>query len=254
MAAAASCLAWVASSQDAPTTTNPDITRDSIQKWVETRRTIAQRENDWALSREMLQSRIDIMEDQVKALKETIKTADTDRTEVDQQISEKQARIDELVASARPLVDAIGELERQTLSLTRRLPLKLQEKVQLLTQRIPTKEEDITAMQGKLRERYMNVLGILNEINKFHREISEERPTVTLSTGSDAEVSALYLGISVAYYVSDDHQHAGVGYPTREGWTWKADDSIAPQVDQALAIYRNEKVAEFIPLPVDVKE
>ena len=73
-----------------------------------------------------------------------------------------------------------------------------------------------------------------------------------LPDGSTAEVQTLYIGYARAYYCTNKGDIAGTGYPTAEGWKWEPDNSIAQQVADSIAILKNEKVAEFIPLPVTI--
>jgi hypothetical protein len=58
----------------------------------------------------------------------------------------------------------------------------------------------------------------LNEVNKFNREITVSSEVLTLSGGASAEVTALYVGIGKAYYVSRNGSAAGIGTASPDGW------------------------------------
>ena len=104
-----------------------------------------------------------------------------------------------------------------------------------------------------LSERFQNVLGILNEVNKFNREIAVTSEVRTLADGTSAEVTALYVGIGQGYYVSADGKVAGVGSAAPEGWVWTPANDAAARVAKAIAILKNEQPASFVPLPVRVE-
>ena len=47
---------------------------------------------------------------------------------------------------------------------------------------------------------------------------------------------------------------AGIGFSVPgEGWKWKAANEAAPQIADAIAIMKNEKVAAFVKLPIEIK-
>jgi hypothetical protein len=71
--------------------------------------------------------------------------------------------------------------------------------------------------------------------------------------GSTAEVKALYIGVSLGYYVTPDGDAAGVGQPAPEGWSWTPADDLADRIARAIAILDNEDVPAYVPLPVKVQ-
>ena len=99
----------------------------------------------------------------------------------------------------------------------------------------------------------MNVIGILNELNKFNYEITVTSEVQKLNSGESIEVTAMYLGLGQGYYVNANGTIAGVGSPSAEGWSWESADEAAAEIKDAISILKNEKIASFIPLPVKVK-
>jgi hypothetical protein len=100
--------------------------------------------------------------------------------------------------------------------------------------------------------RFQNLVGIVNEVNKFAREITMTSEIRTLADGSSAEVTVVYLGIAQAYYAGSGGKIAGFGSAGPEGWTWTVANDMAPQVSKLVAILKNESPAEFVPLPLKV--
>jgi hypothetical protein len=66
-------------------------------------------------------------------------------------------------------------------------------------------------------------------------------------------VTALYVGLGQAYYVSANGTMAGVGRPSENGWSWEPSNDAADEITDAIAILKNEKVASFVPLPIKVQ-
>ncbi|MBZ0257309.1 DUF3450 domain-containing protein, partial [bacterium] len=120
-----------------------------------------------------------------------------------------------------------------------------------LSQRLPDGSEEIKI---SVSERFQNVVGILNEVDKFNRDISVNSEVHELPDGSSAEVSALYLGIGQSYYVGSNGSVAGVGTVSDQEWAWKPANDAAAQISQAIAILKNELPALFVLLPVEIQE
>jgi Protein of unknown function (DUF3450) len=93
---------------------------------------------------------------------------------------------------------------------------------------------------------------MLNEINKFNREITMTSEVRTLPDGTSAQVTAIYLGIGQGYYVGADGTVAGVGTATADGWVWTTATAAAPRIAEVIAILKNEQVAHFVELPVRI--
>jgi hypothetical protein len=97
------------------------------------------------------------------------------------------------------------------------------------------------------------VVGIINEVNKFSREITVTSEVRKLADGSSAEVTAVYLGLAQGYYVGGGGKLAGVGGASDSGWTWTPANDYALQIAKVVAILKNESPAEFVPVPLGVK-
>jgi hypothetical protein len=93
----------------------------------------------------------------------------------------------------------------------------------------------------------------LHEVNKFNREITVSSEVLTLPDGTSAEVTALYVGIGNAYYVSRNGSAAGIGTASPDGWVWQSANAAAEQIANAIAILKNEQVASFVKLPIHIE-
>ncbi len=157
---------------------------------------------------------------------------------------------EKLKKASTSLSSTIDTLESRTKKMLSKLPDTIRERVKPLSQRLP---ENPSETKLSIAERFQNVVGILNEIDKFNREISVTSEVRTLPDGSSVEVAALYVGIGQAYYASTNGNVAGIGTLSDSEWIWQPKNEAADQINEAIAILKNEKVASFVQVPVDIK-
>jgi hypothetical protein len=226
-----------------------DDTRAALEKWVQVRRIISQERRDWALGRQILTERIELVGHEAESLRSKVREAEASITEADKARAGLIEENERLKKASDALVAAAAALEVRTRELLRRLPEPLRERVKPLSQRIP---EDPKDTKLSLSLRFQNIVGILNEVNKFNREItitSEVRP---LPDGTSAEVTALYIGLGQGYYVGANNQVAGIGTASPDAWVWTPANEAAPTIAKVIAILKNEQVASFVKLPIKV--
>lgn len=223
-------------------------TRATLEKWVETRKLISQEQRDLALSKQTLNDRIELVQREIESLHEKSAQAKKSIEETDRKRADLSAENEKLKAASESLGETLAMLEKRTGELLKRLPEPLRDRVKPLSHRLPA-DGRLSALS--LSERFQNVIGILNEVNKFNREITMTSEVRSLPDGTSAEVTAMYVGISQGYYVGANGSVAGVGLSTASGWEWKPDNAAAPHILQAIAILKNEQIATFVQLPFE---
>lgn len=227
-----------------------DSVRETVAKWVETQGILARERRDWQIGREVLGRRIALLEGEIATLEGKLE-------ETKGALGDAQRRRAELVSEKRGLegaTEALGSsirrLEVGVRGVLPRLPEPIRERVAPLSQRVPKEDTPVTL---SLSQRYQNVIGILNEVNKFQREVTVTNEIRSLPDGSRAEVQTIYFGLGQAYFVTPDGRAAGVGRPTAEGWGWEPANDLATSIRQAIAIVRNDAVPSYVPLPVAIR-
>ncbi len=225
-------------------------TRDTLARWVETQEIISKEQQNWQLGREVLERRIALLESEIASFDDRIAETRKGIGEVDSTRSELDDEAAGLTVAASMLAERIPELEAKTRRLAQNLPDPVREKLSPLIRRLP---EDPAGTELTLGQRFQNVIGILNEVNKFQRNITVTSEIRPLADGSTAEVRALYIGLGQAYYVTADGKAAGTGLPTDEGWKWTPRNELAGKVAQAIAVFQNEDVPAYVPLPVEIR-
>jgi hypothetical protein len=224
--------------------------RAALEKWVETRRVISKERSDWKLGKQILEEQVELRRGEIENLRDLIEKTRDSVAEADKKRAELIAERDRLEQASASLVEVVGDLETRTKELLPRLPDPIRELVKPLSQQLP---EDPSHTELSLGDRFQNVVGILNAVEKSGREISATSEVRALPNGTSAEVTALYVGIAQGYYVSADQGAAGIGSSSEEGWIWRPANEAAAEIAKAIAILNNEVGAEFVELPIRVQ-
>lgn len=246
LASALPLSAWQGGEQGQPTL---EETRLTLSKWIETQQIISKERNEWQQGREVLLGRLELVRKEVATLEEKIQQSQAAVAEGAKKRDELQAQNDAVKATGAQLAAAVDAMESGTRTLFKSLPDPVVTKLQPLYQRIP---DEAAKSRVSVAERYQNVLGILNELNKAATEIAVAFETRTQPDGRTIEVQTIYVGLAQAYYVSPQGD-AGIGRPSPEGWKWTADKSIAGAVLTALEVVQGKQTPQFVPLPVRIQ-
>ena len=225
-----------------------ELKKETLSKWVETRKLISEEKEKWELEREVLGDRIDLVRNERDSLSTKIHKTQSLITNADKKRENLVKEKDALKNASATLVNRIFTLEREVVALLPTLPDPVQERIKPLSQRIPKMAESDLS----LSERYQNIVGIINDLNKGAGEITVTSEVKKLSDGSTAEVQTLYIGYAAGYSCNNNGDVAFVGKPTPKGWIWEQNNSIAQKVADSISVLKNEKVASFIEMPVSV--
>lgn len=227
-----------------------ETARAALEQWVETRSVIDRETRDWTTGKALLQDRIGVVQREVTAMRQRIAEAKQNTVEADRKKAELVAENERLVAAAGGLAADIAGLETRARKLLARLPDPLREKLKAIAARLPGEGQTTKATLG---ERFLTVVGVLNEVDKFQREITVASEVRTLGDGTRAEVTAVYVGIAFGCYVTQNGKAAGVGLAGADAFTWTPADAEAPAIQKIVAILKNEQPAAFVPVSVKVQ-
>lgn len=224
-------------------------TRLAMDKWLETQQIISKERKDWQQGKEILLGRLELVKKEVATIEEKTRQAESSVAEADKKRSELLSESDQLKAASAQLTEAVSGMESEIRQMFKQLPEPIQTKLQPLYQRVP---EDPSKTRVAAAERFQNILGILNELNKTNNEITVSYEVHNLADGRPVEVKAIYVGLAQAYYVSTRGE-AGIGCPTTDGWKWEPSKAVARDVLMALEILEGKHSPAFVPLPVILK-
>jgi hypothetical protein len=225
-------------------------TRTTIEKYVETRGLVSKEARDWVIGKESLESRMDVVRREIESLQKRIADAEKSIADADQKRADLLAESERRKAIAEQLTTQVVAMEARVQKLLPRLPEPLRTRVKPLSQRLPVAGEGSKQSVG---ERWQNVVGILNEVDKWNREITVTSEVRTMTDGSRVEVTVLYIGVGQAWYAGGNGKVAGIGSATATGWEWRQDNGLAADVERAIKIFKSEEVAAFVRLPVQIQ-
>lgn len=227
-----------------------DTTRDTLEKWVETRQIISETKSDWALEKSILQDSEKLLTSQLERLNEALEELDATATAADEERT-KLAAEKELLAQASAVVEAnVGKLETQMKAIVKTFPEPLVEKIKPLIRRLPEDPKDTKLTLG---ERVQNIVGILSQADKFNGTITQTSESREVDGGRVVEVRTLYWGLGGAFYVDSVGEYAGVGYPGADGWEWPKIDGAGPQIKRLLDVYEGSEDIQFVEVPANIK-
>ncbi len=227
-------------------------TRDAYAAWLETELLISEETRDWRLSEDERMESIRLIERELATLVKQTEETEAAIAESDARRATMTAELDAQEAGVASLAERIPAFEQRLRELLPRLPFPLRKSqaLGLLEPRLP---EAGAETEIPLSQRYLTVVGILNEVDKFQRDLHVVSQRHTLGNGQQVSAETLYLGMSLAFYVTADGEHAGRGFPGADGWTWVVADESADQIADAIAVRKGDLPASFLSLPVDIR-
>lgn len=221
-----------------------------LQKWIETRQLISRARTDWATDRETLHQTRRLFERELDLAESELGKLTTNSAQVELERAQAEA----LLKSSNESLDRAREFaaafEVRLAKLVPRLPGPLQDILQPLLRRLPT---DPLQTRMSAAERVQVLVSVLNEVDKFNNAVSVFSEKRTNEKGEEVAVETVYVGLGAAYFVNGLGDLAGLGAPAASGWEWTTKSELAPLVREVIRIYRNERAARFVSLPVIIR-
>ncbi len=228
-----------------------EAARQNLGKWLETERLVSKEDQEWRVGKELLRERVDLIRRETQTVREKIDQTKREAAESTAKIREIKEQNDLLKSGMKPLITDIKQFELRILAILPWTPEPVRLRVAPLSQRIPANPADTKLT---LSERYQNVVGTLNELNKAARELAVSGEVRKLADGRQVEATVFYIGMSQAYYVNEKSGVAGIGKLGPLGtWAWEEQNGLVNNIAQVLGIYKSEKPAAYVALPVSVK-
>jgi len=247
--AAGSLAVWAQSPAPSAPEAGLDSARSTVSKWIATQDLLFREKKEWQEGRELLEARIEAQEKEIAAAEAKLAESERVLAELRHKQGETTSAERRLDDGAKRLGDAATSLEADVRRMHKVLPPAVQEKVDPLYRRIP---DDPAATRSSVGERFQNIVGILDEIQKANGEIRLVTEIRALSDGKPSEVKTVYIGLGQAYFLSAGGE-AGVGRPTEDGWDWRAAAELAQSVSDVIEILENKGKPRFIELPITLQ-
>jgi hypothetical protein len=223
--------------------------RETVGQWVQTQQLISKTRSDWESDKEMLQQSKALFERELKSVHDELAKQTTNSSVADAErlrLDEELRRSNEAMEVAHGQVSALETEFRKLLPL---LPEPVFSGAQQLLNRLP---EDSSNTKAGVTERVQTLVSLLSEIDKFNNAVTVFTEKRRNTRGEEVSVETVYVGLGAAYFVNESGNFAGSGSPGEKGWEWKIDPTLAADVREIIRIYRNERTARFVPLPVTI--
>jgi len=235
----------------AAATTAMDETRGLLQQWAATQRMISSERTEWETGKAMLEGRIQLLKLSIDETEKKIAEAKTKLDDVKKRTTEAEAEKAKIKEASDSLLAMAPELEKGVKNLFNRVPGVVQEKIRVLHDRIPKEGAEVKNITAA--ERFQNVLGILNELNKANNELNSLPEIHDLGNGKKAEVKVVYVGLGQGYFVNSNGDIGGLGLPSDQGWTWTTDAAIAPKMRELVEVMKKAVAPKLVELPAQIQ-
>lgn len=231
-------------------------TRKALAEYVEAKRTISAEREAWRLGKQTLQAQMEVVQREIALLDKRITDAQASIAEAGKKFGKLAKERDEREQVSKVLVARIATLEERTASILPRVPGPLARNIEPISQRLPQNDEQRDKLS--LSVRYQNVIGVLNAIDKWNRQVTLKNELRELGSGQSVAVDVLYIGLGQGYYVGGKGKDGkatigGVGIVGPDGWQWRPNNEMAPAIQRAVSIYKNEGLAKLVRLPVQIR-
>ncbi|MCS1409701.1 MAG: hypothetical protein M2R45_02885 [Verrucomicrobia subdivision 3 bacterium] len=227
-----------------------ESTRSVVEKWIEARKTIAEIRSDWIVEKEILEQSIAAFERELKSLNTQLEQVDSGSNQTDKELAEVQREKGALRLASDELKVSVGKLEAKLRGLAPGFPAPVTEKIEPLFNRIPEDPEETTL---GLSSRLQNIVGILNELDKFNGSLSVVSELRKTEAGAEVQTRVMYVGLGQAYFIDKTGEFCGYGISSPSGWTWTVQQEMGPAIAKAIGVYENSEPATFVGLPMTVK-
>lgn len=225
-------------------------TRNVLDQWVETRQLISKEKSDWKIEATILQDTEALLGQQLFHTNQTLESLIRNQTTADRQRSQLAAKKQALFESSAVLADRISQLEALVKQHIKKLPEPLIQQIKPQTQRLAV---DSTNTKIAIAERVQNLIRILNQTDKFNSTVTATNESREISPGRRVQVQTLYWGLAMAYYVDSSGLHAGIGYPSENGWQWPQIEGSGPAIQKLIAVHSSKQEIQFVEVPAQIR-
>lgn len=230
-------------------TTPADNTRQTLAEWVQTQRILSDEKTAWRQEQDFLEHSIALLERERALLSARLRELEQEGDTTARERLSLTEKNEAFRAASGEAGELLALLEEELQLLRPWFPPPLQSRVAPLFSRLERAPDNA----DQTAQRLQSVLGILNEVNRFQRNVTLSRETHQFDDGTHREVRTIYLGLAHAFFVDDQGRIAGSGRPDENSWNWSRNDGIAAAVSRAVAILENQRSPEFVNLPVEMK-
>ena len=222
--------------------TNAQTTAKKIdqltKQWLETERQITHLKVNWRSEKPIIEQRIKLLKLEKKQLNTLLENNKVSTSDVEQQR--------EILLKQQAMLENEQAI---TISSVNRLKVRLDNLYALLPPPLKTNwQTEITDNNSILLEQQLTRLSKLKE---FNQRITLHSMRLNTEQGNEVLVKQIYLGLSQAWFASQNGAYVGYGLVKNGMWKWHfSNDISSQQVLDAIAVVENQKTAQEVPFEI----
>jgi len=230
-----------------------------MEQWISLESQKGQLERNWQAQQQHLQQKSSLLSTEKKALDKVLQQAKVSQNDVDSKrldLIKKQSELEQENSEVKNKITQVSELAYNLLpQLPPPLQTQWQEKLLILKQ-------DSASASEKLER----LLTLFKMVNEFDERIAINRTSMQIpdldGENQNLLVTQIYLGVSQAWYISDDGKNYGFGKTNLLGWSWfhnkNADKELgyalkASDLLQLTDMINNPTKATYLSLPIKLQ-
>ncbi|MFW5803340.1 MAG: hypothetical protein ACOCWJ_05420 [Verrucomicrobiota bacterium] len=220
--------------------------RQRVREWVLLNEELAATRTDWQERQAVMDDRIRLLQAQIDQLTDATGQTDEQLAAARDQLDTVEERASVANAALTELSAPVRQAESKARDLLDRLPDFLLDSL-TIPDTVASPPADSQPEQWPARMKH--ALGVIEDIQRMSAQVHEGRMNVPV--GEDGvEMHVLFLGLAQAFGVTPDGASAVVGRWEKGRWRWRESPDHAGVIRTALAIYRGDKPASFVSLPL----
>jgi hypothetical protein len=217
---------------------------------IELRKAAQAAELRWETQQPALRREIEIREKHARKLERQLAAKKQALAANSKELIDLEAAVRKHRNALEALAASVATGDAVLRKLRPRLPPCLAEPLKPAFAELAASQHD--ASPEALGRRLQQLFSLFAEIENFDNGVHVCRQVLAPPTGGEREMDVLYLGLGAAYAVSSGGKTAAVGRPGPAGWEWQWDAAPAAAIQRAVALYRKERSAGFVDLPLAI--
>jgi hypothetical protein len=229
-----------------------------MDKWISIESQKGQLQRNWKSQQQHLKQKSKLLATEIQSLNKVLEEAKNSNDAVDTKRLDVIRKQTDLEQDNEIVKNKLAQVSEYAYTLLPQLPpplkIQWQEKLLLLKQESASSSEKL--------ERLLTLFKLVNE---FNERIAINRTSMKIP-GNDKPknmlVTQIYLGVSQAWYVSDDGLSYGYGRTDKLGWLWWHNEEADTELGHPLTpsdlllltdMVNNPTKASFLHLPIKLK-
>ena len=217
-------------------------------EWARVRAETARLESDWAWQKET-------MDASLTALKERVRKLDQRRELLEAEAAADAGKSGNLAAKTAAARQAMTEVEKRErivveklVALRPWLPPRLSAALEL-----PYRSAVDQALAPA--ERMQHAMVVFHRCTQFNKTVTYGEEVLTMADDPNPRLlEVIYWGVSHGYALDRVGHKAYFGHPTKEGWSWEAQPTIADAVSRLIEVHQEKLAPVFVEVPVELSD